>query len=256
MKLKFILAFLVIGLIAFTSCDEVKKAYHDTFKSSEEKQNDLAEIFSGNSSDRKEVKAKRALIEEYSRLLDAQLPELNENKKDKMLEIISRDIDKRRRTEVSLLFLPEKLDEIQAGLYHFLNTEEVSLYSSALFVEDDRVRVTAVNPNNENEVDWYYYETKTGKWRKEDPVKLSRQDMERMDEKEFPLSSIKLSTAHTVFFEALKLLTEIEGAELPSSLTYYHHSHKKYWNVTLSGSRADYKLEADVDGRITKFEMR
>lgn len=257
MKRKLTVVFFIIGLFVFSSCDELKKAYEETFRGSEGVQNELASIFEGSADkhlENEDEVAKKVILQTYNHLIDMQFPELNELQKEKALEVIGRDYDKWRRAEISLYFQLQMLDVIQRQLYDFMNSGDVMLYSKAIFVEDNRVRVPVVNPRNEQEVDWYYYETKTGIWKKTDPIKLSQRDLERMDKSVFPLSSIKLSATTVILSEIMKKLPEIEGAEIPSSFVYYPYNES--WTTTVKGSRADYSVKADKDGNITKFERK
>ncbi|MGI6048640.1 MAG: hypothetical protein ACOYEG_11675 [Petrimonas sp.] len=260
MKKRVLFVPLFIGLIFFNSCDRVKKAFHETFSDENQRQEELSDAFnnpnSGTRNGKDEVgrektiedamKELRTIINEHDNVFDKQQME-------KVEEMVKKEMEKWGNMEFFLLFQPDKLDKIQEELYLFLNTDEVMLYSSPIFVDYDRVRVVAVNPKNKSEVDWYSYETKTDKWRKQEPKKLSKNDLEHMDKNIYPFSTIKLSTAHQVYTEALKRLADIEGGELPSGPTYYHN--RQLWSMILRGSRADYKFEADKDGNVIKFEM-
>lgn len=261
MKRKFLLVSLLLGMLFFTSCDKVKNAFSETFGNEKNRQKELSDAFNNpgslsSSSGKQREKTLEEALKEFRAIVDESGSEFDKKQMEAVEQMVKKDMEKWNNTEISLLFQPDKLERIQKELYQFLKTDEVMIYSGAIFVEDDRVRVVAINPQNKNEADWYWYETKTGKWRKEDPKKLSKSDMENIDKKIYPFSSIKLRTAHKVYTEGLKRLADIEGAELPSGTTFYYFPHKQSWSMSLSGARADYSLEADIDGNVIKFEMR
>jgi len=261
MKRKILLVSLFVGMLLFTSCDKVKNAFSETFGNEENRQKELSDAFNSprslsSSRGKQREQTLEEALKEFRTVVDKSGSEFDKKQMEAVEQMVKKDMEKWNNTEISLLFQPDKLEEIQKELYQFLKTDEVKLYSGAIFVEDDRVRVVAINPQNKNEADWYWYETKTGKWRKEDPKKLSKSDMENIDKKTYLYSSINLRTAHKVYTEALKRLADVEGAELPSGPIFYHHPHKQYWSMRLSGARADYSLEADIDGNVIKFEMR
>ena len=243
MKPRIIINFLWIVLITFTSCDEIKKAYNETMTGKTTLPDNTEEV-------------NNETVEVYNQLIDKYFAELAPVQVENIKEIASRNLEKWHKKEVTLLLQPQKLDEIQADLYRFMDTEEVMLYSTALYVDDNRVRVTAINPKNKEAADWYWYETETCKWSKKEPYKLSKRDLDKIDENVFPLSSLRFSTAHFVFLEGLKRLAGKEGAEMPATVYFFRFPHRKYWNMSLKSDRADYTLEANEEGRITKFEQK
>ncbi len=256
-----VLIIFFLGILVFTSCNKVKEAYRETFKDHDDVQKELIDVFNmkeQSADPSKELKInKKLLLDQYAKILETQFPQLTGKQKDSTLSMIGRGIDQWSQDSVSLLFQQKSLAQIEAELYKFLNTEEIMVYPGVVFIEHNRVRLTAINPARRQESDWYWYETKTGKWRKESPIKLTQQQQKEIEAEQFSLRSMHLATtAHTVLNEALKRLAEIEGAETPTTLTYFHHPHKQYWYVMLQGARADYILETDKDGKVTRFERR
>lgn len=254
MKRLGIIYLLSVAIVSLNSCDYVKKAVEETFNNQEDSQENLKDTFHNPFSSK--LRAQNQTIEKYRELIQGLYPTLDSLKFDYTMAMLTHEIEKWNRTEISLLFQPERLDEIQAELYTVLNTEDILLYSSPLFVEHQRVRLPIVNPSNPNEVDWYWYESKTGKWAKKDPVKLTSRDLQNMEGNSYPLATIKLRTAHQVLYEVINRFDEIGFIELPSSVTYYSHPHKQYWTISLRGDRSDYSLETDSQGKFTKLEMR
>lgn len=243
-----------IAVGSLNSCDYVKKAVDETFKNTERTQENAKDTFHNPFSSK--LRAQNQTIEKYRELIRELYPTLDSIKFDYTMAMLTHEIEKWNRSEISLLFKPDKLDEIQAELYTVLNTKDVLLYSSPLFIEHQRVRLPVINPLNPNEIDWYWYETKTEKWTKKEPVRLSRRDLESIEKDSYPLASIKLRTAHQVLYEVIHRFDEIGLIELPSSVTYYSHPRKQYWTISLRGDRADYSLETDSQGKFTKLEMR
>lgn len=252
---QWVILFLVVTVVfTFTSCDQVKEAYQETFRTTKNTDKKSKEVFYNPFNSVKKTQART--LDQYRKLLHTKYPDLDSVNIDRTIKMVTDAVEKWNQTEVSLLFQPDTLDKIQAELYTELHTENVQLYASALFVEHQRVRLPIVNPSNPNEVDWYWYETQTGKWTKKEPVKQTKIAKLATKEKGYPLASIKLRTASQVLYEVMKRLDEVGTIELPSSVTYFSHPHKPYWTISLKGDRADYTLETDPQGKFIKLDMR
>lgn len=243
---------LSVVIFTFTSCDYVKEAVEDTFKSKDDSQENVKDTFKNPFNSKN--KAKNQTIEKYRELIRELYPTLDSLKLEYTIAMVTNDIEKWNRTDISLLFQPNKLDEIQAELFRVLNTRDIMLYSTIFFVEHQRVRLPIVNPSNHEEVDWYWYETKTGKWEKKEPVRLTKRDLQNIEKDSYPLASIKLRTAHQVLSEVINRFDEIGFIELPSSVTY--HPYKQFWTISLRGERVDYTLETDREGKFKKLDIR
>ncbi|WP_395091367.1 hypothetical protein ACF3NR_09675 [Vaginella massiliensis] len=245
---------LSIATFILHSCDYVKEAYNETFnyKDKKEREIDLREIFDKTFDLEKDYTNRNT--ENYTKVLSDLYPDLDSAKVRVAAEMITNSMQKGHYSGISLLFQPDKLDEIQAELYTFLNAENLLMYDPVVFVEYDRVRLRLLNPQNPKEADWYWYETGTEKWRKEDAVKISKSKLEKMEENTLPLSSIKLSAATKVMYQIISHLDELGYIEMPNSITAYIYSYKRIWTVQLGGERADYRLETDLEGNLLTLE--
>lgn len=99
-------------------------------------------------------------------------------------------------------------------------------------------------------IDWYSYSTETGKWEKGDPVKTSVRDKKIA----IPLKSVNFSTAHLVYQQIMQKSTQIEGAVIPSNISFMFNVDEWYWSSRIEGRRSDYDFKTDKEGKEIKFE--
>lgn len=231
MKIKNLTLLLIATIFMLTSCDQIKKAYEETFATNEKKHEDLEKLF--NQGDNNIEKA----------LQDAKDLMKGEEK------------GTSKAVQTQYIFLnPIELDNAQNKLYAFLDTKEIKVYGS-IYITDSRIYFSVVNPQKPTEVDRYEY--KNGEWRKDEPERLSAGDLENLDKETYLFSSVKLSNIHLFALNTMQKANGMEGAEMPTSFYLYHFSHRKpYWSTSIRTARADYSVEGDMDGNITKFEMR
>lgn len=222
MKLKLIFPLVAISFSLF-SCDYVEKAYHETF-GEQSKSND------------------------------------EDNHVDEENDVVSESIDKalenffqedvQPEEEINLLEQPEKLDKIQAQLQEMFPGKSLQIRPPHIYFETDRIRLQLVDPEIPENVDWYYYQTKTDSWTKESPIKLRASELI----KSIPLNDITFSTASKVYRQVLEKTETIEGAEIPTSIYFSFHISPRNWNTRIRGSRADYNYKADVHGNEMEFK--
>lgn len=267
---------LLVVLLSLVSCEEIKKAYHDTFREGEsttpytrkrtrEKQlEEQARQLEEQKQKEDEATFQRIKSEKnqfYNELVDSQFSTLPQVERDTIKAIIFRYITKDDRNEIfklenikkwkkeiPLLLQPQKLDEIQEKFYNFLHSEDI-IISKNIYIRNNEVRINAYNPTKTDELDVYEYNVETDEWQKMEPVKnIIAKD-------KILLSEIRLSAAHKVMKSALQHLSKVEGGELPDYLFFYVDNKK--WSISfLKSYRKDYRLEANKEGELIKITPR
>lgn len=238
MKRKMAIAFLIGGLFSVTSCDEIKKAYNDTFKETSA-QSELEQIYKGNTAPLV-VTEKKSAEDLYNEALKL----LQEKELGDALETMVNEL---KEAPKNFLADPERLKAIQQELQNLFPNKPLQISGSTVMIMNNMVRLDLADPDHPENVDTYIYQKVKNeyKWVKGDPVKLSLSS-----EKPQPL--VDLSTAHKVFLLAKEKMKTIEGATIPTNVYYYLHNQK--WQTTIDAARADYTLQTDTNGNLTKFE--
>lgn len=113
----------------------------------------------------------------------------------------------------------------------------------------------AQDPNKPENVDEYTY--RNGKVDKR-PVKLYGSG--KLEDNLFPLSDVNMDAVSTLADEIQNKAKEngIEGAKDPYMIIKKNlpFSNKVIWRLYLSGTRKDVRIEADVNGKVTKVEAK
>ena len=269
---------LLVALLSLVACEEIKKAYHDTFREEEsitpntrkrirekqlEEQKRQLEEQQQKEDEATFQRIKSERNQFYNQLVDRQFSTLPQVERDSIKAIIFRYIIKdddnkmfqlenikKWKKEIPLLLQPQKLDEIQEKFYKFLHSEDI-IISSDIYIRNDEVRIKAYNPTKTDELDVYQYDVETDEWQKIEPVK----NIITKKEDKILLSEIRLSAAHKVMKSALQHLSKVEGGALPDYLFFYVNNKK--WSISfLESYRKDYRLEANKEGEMVKITPR
>lgn len=153
---------------------------------------------------------------------------------------------------INILEDAEKLAEVQEKLQAMFPGKPLSIYPPHIYFDTDRIRLQVLDPNIQDNIDWYYYNAETDAWEKKEPVKTSV----RIVREPIPLAAVQFSTAHRVYRQVVEKATEVEGAEIPGSIYFSFNVPKWNWNARIAGSRADYAFTADKDGKQMAFKKQ
>ena len=154
--------------------------------------------------------------------------------------------------EVNLLESPSELTKIQQELKAMFPGKTLKIYPPHIYFEEQRVRLQLINPDNTNEIDWYYYQAKTASWQKEDPVKLST----HFERNPILLDEIDFSMANNFYQQINTKAASVEGAK-PITTVYFTFNLPQWnWNARIYGSRADYDFKTDKNGKEIEFEQQ
>jgi hypothetical protein len=116
------------------------------------------------------------------------------------------------------------------------------------------ISVDLQDPGKPENVDTYTYSN--GEWQIQKPVKITGNGHIPLEMLLMPLDELKFSTAKKVYDIAVEKSKTIEGAG-PTRHIYFNQLkavHVKEWYVMIQGSRRNYRITFDVNGRIK--EMR
>lgn len=222
MNLKNILSLTGISVLLF-SCDFTTKAYQETFKEQELPKADS-------------------------------VPTDKENKS--IFELVSDASDNTEpaavKEEINLLKDAKKLGQIQLQLQDMFPAKELFVFPPHIYFESDRIRLQLVDPDIPDNIDWYYYQTKTKTWQKEEPVKTHM----HLKRTPVPLNVIKFSTAADIYDQLAEKVQAVEGAKIPSTVYFSFHVPVWNWNARITGSRADYDFKADKEGQEIEFKRQ
>ncbi|MBD1431622.1 hypothetical protein H8B06_02195 [Sphingobacterium sp. DN00404] len=153
---------------------------------------------------------------------------------------------------INILEDAEKLAEVQEKLQAMFPGKPLSIYPPHIYFDTDRIRLQVLDPNIQDNIDWYYYNAEADVWEKKEPVKTSV----RIVREPIPLAAVQFSTAHRVYRQVLDKVTEVEGAEVPSSVYFTFNVPQWNWNARIVGTRADYAFKADKNGKQLEFKKQ
>lgn len=239
--------------LGITGCEDLKTAYEETFRE------DILGV-SGYRITANEVYHRIRTENNYSLssreenyisdVLDA-----SDRSEDYLDEVKQRELILGAREAIkksSLLSAGDKLNEIKTKLTDMFPEDELRIYGYYIYFEYDRIRLSLVDPNNQENVDDYYYHERTGAWSKEQPVKLSGDDNPLEDS--IPLVNINFSDVSRVYGIIDEKSKDIEGAELVENIYLRMEDGKYFWKAMIRGARSDYDLDVEHEGDIIKFE--
>ncbi|WP_288763371.1 hypothetical protein [uncultured Weeksella sp.] len=254
MKRNIAIVFFIGGLLAVTSCDKIKEAYHDTFN--EDKQTKLERIYNTPGFVDNEEKEKLAeyLYNEALKLMQEKELEdpttlriLQEYKEINFVEPMKNRINELKEAPKNFLADPDKLKAIQQELQDLFPNKQLQISGGAIMINQNMVYLDLVDPENPEYVDNYTYRKVKNefKWVKGDPVKSHR-----ISKKTQPI--VDFSTANKLFLVAKEKMKTIEGANKPKNVYYYLHNQK--WQTTIDAAREDYIVQTDTNGNLTEFK--
>lgn len=246
----------ILVLLTLTSCEEVKKAFYETFNS-EEKQPESKEARDRAREEKRAEEERAELVERTANEALEGIEEALSGMDPALSQYIKGDVRTSLNREGEIMppifYDPQRLREAQESLYSFMGTDELYIYSTYIYFERHRIRLSLLNPNNPSEVDDYYYRTETEEWTKEDPVRLSVKDLDSMEEEISPIKEVDFGMAHKLFLEVLSRAGGLDGVE-PLTVIYYRHKWGQ-WGASINSERVDYSIQMNDNGDV-KFEQK
>lgn len=152
--------------------------------------------------------------------------------------------------EINLLNDAEKLAQAQQQLEAMFPGKNLLVYAPHISFSKTGIRLGLIDPDVSENIDRYSYETKTGSWQKNEPVKTRANQKIKV----IPLRSIQFKTANSVYQQAINKSADIEGAIIPANIFFTFNTDTWNWNCRIEGSRSDYELRTDKDGKVTTFK--
>lgn len=215
----------VPSFLFFISCNQIRKSFEDTFKSSEENQENS-------------IKNETARDENATRQSD---------KRTSSAETIA-DVPQNFLADRDALMKAQKqLHEIPS----FVN-KQLHACSSIHFYDDGRVNITLQDPNTLEHIDEYDY--RDGDWHNPRPVIY--RDFQEINSNLYPLKSVSFEAVCRFYRQLMEKSLAIQGAQ-PITHIYYSPGtppEKGNWRASVSGTRERYSAKADVSGNIIEFE--
>lgn len=114
------------------------------------------------------------------------------------------------------------------------------------------ISIDLQDPDKPENVDTYTYSN--GEWKIQHPVKITGNVPFKL--LLMPLDDVRFSTAKKVYDTGLEKSKTVEGAA-PITHVYFNQVKAvdvKEWYVTINGTRRNYRLKFDVDGKLSRME--
>lgn len=259
MKPTAILLYSTLICLIFTTCNKINKTFQDTFKPIEE---DVTIVENQDGSITVTESATTIITHLDSAMSTFSSTMSTSQKKvfDSAMSTIVNNLKtgQMKQTSASLYANPGKLNKIHQELRqlpHF-SGKKVNVFNHITFYDyqGGHISLNIQDPDIPENIDTYTY--KNDKWSLSGPVKTNKST--NLSKSIKPLEEIDFSIAHDIYLKVQEEMMKIEGGEFNGFIYLYLYdgANKPYWSTSISGSRKDYTLTFDFEGKFKQMEER